>query len=201
MTVDGDDPFRLILGLVLITAMGISGTYRRAARRSGETIARRREPASLIAARIIVTFPLLLSFVAFLIEPRWLDWSRMPLPRAARWFGAGAGIVAVPAVWWVMSAIGRNISETVLTKSDHELVTRGPYRWVRHPLYTTGSLLLASAGLLMANGFVIGLTVLAVVMIRLVVVPKEEAALIAKCGERYDQYRRRTGAMLPRPWR
>lgn len=194
---DGDTPFRVILGLVLVTAIGISGTCRRAARRSGETIARRREPASLIAARILIAFPLLLSFVAFLIEPHWLDWSRVPLPRFARWIGAATGIAAAPAVFWVMTTIGRNISETVLTKKDHELVTHGPYRWVRHPLYATGILLLVGASLMMANGFLIVLTVLAGMMIRLVVIPKEEAALIAKFGDRYAAYRLRTGAMLP----
>jgi protein-S-isoprenylcysteine O-methyltransferase Ste14 len=49
-------------------------------------------------------------------------------------------VLTLPAALWVFSALGRNVSETVLTKGDHELVTAGPYRWIRHPLYTTGGM-------------------------------------------------------------
>jgi hypothetical protein len=49
----------------------------------------------------------------------------------------------VPAAWWVFSSIGRNVTETVLTKADHTLVTTGPYRWLRHPLYATAAALLS----------------------------------------------------------
>lgn len=98
----------------------------------------------------------------------------------------------------MVSSLGRNISETVLTKEDHELVTKGPYRWVRHPLYTAGTLLLIGAALTAANALLGALTALAAVLIRLVVVPHEEARLIETFGDAYRDYRRRTGTLLPR---
>ena len=50
----------------------------------------------------------------------------------------------VPIIYWVMSTIGKNISETFLTKGHHILVTHGPYRWVRHPLYSAATVVFVS---------------------------------------------------------
>ena len=124
--------------------------------------------------------------------------SAMPLPDWLRWAGAGLGLVSVPPSWWVFSSLGRNVSETVLTKSDHALVTTGPYRWIRHPLYATGGALFVAVGLMAASWFILGLACLAVVLIRIVVVPLEEQALVEKFGDGYELYTKRTGAMAPR---
>jgi len=93
------------------------------------------------------------------------------------------------------------VSETVLTKERHELVTSGPYRWVRHPLYGTGIALFLSVGLMAANAFLLLWTVVALVSIRLIVVPREEAALVEAFGQEYQSYQSRTGSLLPGPWR
>jgi protein-S-isoprenylcysteine O-methyltransferase Ste14 len=120
------------------------------------------------------------------------------VPAGVRWVGAVLGAAGIPFAYWVFRTIGRNVSETVLTKATHELVTDGPYRWVRHPLYTVGSSLFVAASLLAANWFIGAFTVAVIVMILLVVIPKEEANLIDTFGEAYRAYRKRTGRLLPR---
>lgn len=74
----------------------------------------------------------------------------------------------------------------------------GPYRWVRHPLYTTGGTLLIGVGLMAANWFILLFALLAVGLTFLVVVPLEEEALIARIGDAYREYMGRTGRLLPR---
>ncbi len=101
-------------------------------------------------------------------------------------------------VYWVVASLGDNISETVLTKQEHELVVHGPYRWIRHPLYATGLLLLVSASLITASWFIGALTITAAAGIRWVVIPAEESALIAKFGDGYRDYMKRTGRLVPR---
>jgi protein-S-isoprenylcysteine O-methyltransferase Ste14 len=86
----------------------------------------------------------------------------------------------------------------VLTKNDHELVQHGPYRWIRHPLYTLGSVLLLSLGLMLTSWVVLGFALVAFVTFRFVVVPIEERELVAKFGDAYRHYMRRTGAMTPK---
>ena len=86
-------------------------------------------------------------------------------------------------------------------KSDdpetHDLVTDGPYRWIRHPLYTAGLILLAGISLAAANVFMMAFVVLIAGLILSVVIPKEEAALIERFGEAYRAYRRQTGRLFP----
>jgi protein-S-isoprenylcysteine O-methyltransferase Ste14 len=79
---------------------------------------------------------LVLSVVAYLINPRWTRWSSLDLPAPLRWSGAG---------------LGTNITSTAETRKEHELVTGGPYRWVRHPLYTVGTSFFMSLGIVAAN--------------------------------------------------
>ena len=90
-------------------------------------------------------------------------------------------------MYWVFSSIGRNVSETVLTKARHDLVQHGPYRWIRHPLYTVGTLLLFALGLILTSWLVLLFALVAFVVFRFVVVPIEERQLSAKFGEDYTR--------------
>ena len=109
--------------------------YRHRARRTGDVVARRREGVGLMLAKAGGGLLLWGSLFAYLLNPGWMAWSVWPLPMWLRWLGIVLGLLTVPAAWWVFSSLGRNVTETVLTKADHALVTTGPYRWIRHPLY------------------------------------------------------------------
>ncbi len=189
--------FRWILIVVVVVNGGISAYFRRKARQA-ETIERVEEGALLGLMRLVFALPLFLSILAYMINPAWMDWSSVSLPGWLRWGGAVLGVGVMPLMYWLFSTIGHNISETVLTKETHELVTSGPYRWVRHPLYAVAPLMLIAVSLLAANWFIGGMTVIALVMIVLVVVPKEEANLIETFGDDYRAYMKRTGRLLPR---
>jgi protein-S-isoprenylcysteine O-methyltransferase Ste14 len=190
--------FRWLALVSVVCVFAISAHYRRQARKTGETIARRREGGLLILLRVVFALPLFVALLTYLINPEWMLWSEFALPAWMRWVGVVIGALAIPMAWWLFTNLGRNVSETVLTKADHVLVTTGPYHWVRHPLYLTGSALLFAVGLMAANWFILLLTSAVIVLVRLLVVPREEQALIAKFGDDYRGYMERTGAMLPR---
>jgi protein-S-isoprenylcysteine O-methyltransferase Ste14 len=192
-----EQPFRWILAVILVVAISISGYYRKRARETGGTIARRQESGRLIALRLAFGLPLLLSLMAFLLRPGLIGWAKAPLPLWVRWGGAALGVTCIVLVVWVMRSIGANVSETVLTKEAHELVTHGPYRWVRHPLYAVGLLLLLSAALMASSWLIGALTAVAGIAIRTIVIPVEETALIEKFGDRYREYMGRTGRLIP----
>ena len=106
-------------------------------------------------------------------------------------------MLLIPFIVSAQRALGRNVSPTVMTHEDHELVTDGPFRWIRNPLYTAGALLFTGLGLISASGFLlVGAPVaLVLVTIRL---PSEEAELEKRFGDAYRDYVRRTGRFLPR---
>ncbi len=189
--------FRWLLLLVLLLNGTISGYYRRRAR-SEETISRSAESSRLRLARVLISLPGLLLILAFLIHPSWIAWSSLAVPAWVRWIGVLVGLAVAPLNVWMLRSLGKNISETVLTKQSHELVRTGPYRWLRHPLYSFGLLMLGALSLVVANWLMAALTLAALVFFSLVIIPREEAELVKKFGRCYEEYRRDTGRLLPR---
>ena len=194
----GDAPFRWIATAVLLSSIALSTYYRRKARAGGDVIERKREGGAMMIGRALIALPLFGSALAYLANPRWLAWSAIAVPAWVRWAGAAIGSASVPMTLWVLKTIGHNISETVFTKETHELVTTGPYRWVRHPLYTTSTAIFLSIGLMATSWFITLFAIIAIVAVRLVVIPSEEVELTAKFGDAYREYTRGTGRLLPR---
>ncbi|HEX5306181.1 MAG TPA: isoprenylcysteine carboxylmethyltransferase family protein [Dyella sp.] len=97
---------------------------------------------------------------------------------------------------WARATLGRNWSAVVQVKRDHELVERGPYRWVRHPIYT--GLLMAFLGTALALGEWRGLLGTAIVGVSFWFKLKlEERWMREQFGVRYDDYMRRVKALVP----
>jgi protein-S-isoprenylcysteine O-methyltransferase Ste14 len=193
-----DLAFRWFFFFVLVSAFLISGTYRRRARQSGDVIARQDEGKIVLLIRLVFALPLLISLLLYIIYPQGLSWSHFELPLWLRWVAVGSAVLAVPFILWVFRNIGRNISETVLTKSDHMLITSGPYRWIRHPLYSGSIWMLFSLSLIASNWFLLIYVTIGLVGFRWLVIPAEEKQLVKAFGDNYRNYQQRTGALFPK---
>lgn len=193
-----ENTFRILAGIVLLSCMAISISSRsRADRESREKVSWKDEGILMIL--LLRGFGLVLWFstLAYLLNPDWMSWSKFGAPDPVRWIGVGLGILSIGLVYWVFSSIGTGITPTVATRTDHKLVTAGPYRWVRHPLYTAGTLLMIAFGMMADNWFIVILGALAPFLLA-TRVPNEEAHLIEKFGDEYRRYMTRTGRFLPR---
>ena len=139
----------------------------------------------------------MVGMLAYLIAPRWMAWASVPLPSAARWIGVGFGVVAGGLLIWTFRSLGRNITDTVVTRRDATLVTHGPYRWVRHPFYLAFALAVIGNSLVTANGYlaVTGMGAFLVIVARTSI---EERNLVERFGDDYKRYMRTTGRYLPR---
>ncbi|NNE34279.1 MAG: isoprenylcysteine carboxylmethyltransferase family protein [Rhodothermales bacterium] len=135
--------------------------------------------------------------ILIIVYPKVLGWSFFECPDGLRWAGAALVAMLIPLVDSSQKALGRNVSPTVVTFEDHELVTDGPYKWIRNPLYSAGAGVFTGLGLLAASWFLITLSVVAVILVRLRL-PQEEAELEDRFGSEYRDYCNRTGRFLPR---
>ena len=190
--------FRILAAIILFTGVGISMYYRRKAdRASGEKVSRNVDGKAMMT--VIKVFGLLLWFspLVYLLNPAWMAWSKIGLPDALRWLGVIIGVLSVSGIYWLFSSIGSGITPTSATRTQHTLVTSGPYRWVRHPLYTVATSLFIAFGLMADNWFIALLGILAFIAMA-IRTPKEEANLIEKFGDDYREYMKRTGAFLPK---
>jgi protein-S-isoprenylcysteine O-methyltransferase Ste14 len=109
----------------------------------------------------------------------------------------GAALVAAGLAFaiWARVHLGRNWSSKVVVKEDHSLVRDGPYRWVRHPIYT--GMLLALLGTALAIGEWRGFLALACALIGVLFRVHAEEARMGETFSEYAQYRRQTSALIP----
>ena len=192
----GDRGPRLLLVVVLVAVIAVRIFYHARALRniSKSTFL---EGKFHIIARIAAALSGFALVITYLISPAAMSWSALALPMWLRWAGGGLGFLSVFALVWVHHALGENFSGTLHLQTDHQLVTSGPYHWVRHPMYTVFYCLSLSFFLLSANWF-IGLAwfvVLTIVVVNRL--PREETAMIGRFGDRYREYVARTGRFLP----
>ena len=97
---------------------------------------------------------------------------------------------------WARLTLGRNWSGTITVKEDHELITRGPYRFVRHPIYT-GILTMCFAALLVIGNFsgFIGITLIFLgIWVKL---RDEEAVMLQQFPAEYPAYCERVKRLIP----
>jgi protein-S-isoprenylcysteine O-methyltransferase Ste14 len=133
----------------------------------------------------------------YLIDPHLMAWASVPLPNEVRWSGAVIGLCSIPLLYWTMSALGKNLTDTEAIRASHTLVTNGPYRWVRHPFYISVFLLVCADSLLAANWF-IGVSGLLAFILLAIRTRIEERKLVERFGEDYRSYPRQTGRFVPR---
>ncbi len=190
--------FRVAFFIVLLTTFLISGYYRKKARTEGEVIARKDEGYFILILRMVFGLALLASLLLYVFAPHLLAWAAVNLPAWVRYFFTVVAYLCIPMIYWVFRSIGTNISETILIKDTHQLVTTGAYQWVRHPLYASTLLLLCALSIMAANVLIFAYFVLALVLFRTVVIPQEEKRLIEAFGAAYQIYQNQTGAIFPR---
>ena len=190
--------FRILAALVIFTGTGISTYFRlKADKETGEKISRKVDGSAMMNIIKFGGLILWLSPLVYLINPNWMNWSKIGLPESIRWLGVGIGVLCTFGIYWLFSSIGSGITPTSVTRKEHKLVTRGIYRWIRHPLYTIGSSFIISFGIMADNWFIAAFGILAFILMASRT-PKEEANLIEKFGDEYREYMKRTGRYLPR---
>jgi protein-S-isoprenylcysteine O-methyltransferase Ste14 len=100
---------------------------------------------------------------------------------------------------WAIVLLGQFFSRTVTIEQGHRLITRGPYRWIRHPAYT--GMLFMDASIVLGLGTWVGALLMFVLLLMAALyrIRVEERALLDTFGDEYTAYARRTARLFP-PW-
>lgn len=192
--------FKLIFLIVFVLATTVAAfTARRAAGRHGGSLNHlSHEVRGLVLVRGALGLVFYSTLTAWMFWPRALAWSYLPLPVAARWIGAVLLAPALAFFAWSFHTLGVNYRGGVGLYEEHQLVTTGPYRWLRHPIYLAFiSIMLLVVPL--SGNWLLGLSGLAlVVSIAVVRIPVEEGQLHGRFGSAWERYRESTACLLPR---
>src|SRR5436190_18444423 len=99
--------------------------------------------------------------------------------------------------WWAIVTLGRFFTVDVVVEKDHELVERGPFRWVRHPSYTGVLLAFVGWALTLWNWVAMAVVLVPICVAFVRRMKVEEEALTQALGEKYVAYMRRTKRLIP----
>jgi len=143
-----------------------------------------------------LTLILFLFYFAYLFKPQLLEWAILSHNIWLRCLGVCLAFINIGLFAWVHHALGGNFSHTVGSTIHHELVSTGPYRWVRHPMYSVLLISFISFALMFPNAVFWGGVVFFSIMIMLRI-KKEEAYLLQKFGQKYLTYMNKTRRLIP----
>jgi protein-S-isoprenylcysteine O-methyltransferase Ste14 len=133
-----------------------------------------------------------------LVLTPWLNAANYTLPSICMWLGLPTMAGALWLFWRAHADLGNSWSVSPELNANHQLVTRGVYRVVRHRMYASFFALGISQALLLNNGFVGWAALVAVSVLYWVRVPNEERMMIEAFGPEYLSYMQRSGGVLPR---
>lgn len=144
-----------------------------------------------------------LNFIGMMILPitysltEWFDDYAFELPEIVRILGIVISLLSIVFILWIHIFLGKNWSLTLDITDKHKLITDGPYKHIRHPMYTafygfTFSLILVSANYIL---------ILCLILFQLLIlfrVSEEEKMLVGMFGREYEDYKRRTKKFFPK---
>ncbi len=135
--------------------------------------------------------------VLYLLSPPWWTWTYIPLGEWVQWSGIVMAVVPLFFLVWVHRHLDRQWSIVLELQEDHKLITTGPYRYVRHPMYL--GIFAYTIGLMMISSDVLVIMFFAFsIWVNYMRIPREEQMLIQRFGDEYLEYMKRSGRLLPK---
>lgn len=186
-----------VMVVMLISAIGYANS--KAQKEHGSRFAQAANEVPIILwIRGLIGIPMWVVLVAWLVSANWIRWTILPLPQWTRLVGVGLAALVSVLFWWIHLSLGSNYRGTNGLHDNHQLVTTGPYQYVRHPTYVAFPLTMVVLFLLSSN-WLLGIAGFALtVTIGVGRVPVEERQLHERFGQAYKDYASRTGRFVPR---
>lgn len=126
-----------------------------------------------------------------------LNYRVLPNERMVWGIGLALTAIGVSIAIWARLSLGANWSGTVTLKNQHELVRKGLYRWIRHPIYT--GIGLGMFGSAIIGGYLAGLIGAGLILLGFYIkARKEESFLREEFGAGFEEHARQTGMFLPK---
>jgi protein-S-isoprenylcysteine O-methyltransferase Ste14 len=191
-------PFHLSFITGTAVYLAIRGVYQRRSRAQAPQVS---QSGRLDRLMLLLVGTSQVGLPVMLVLTPWLDWARWTHEEhsgAAGCLGLGLMATALWLFWRSHADLGENWSVSLVIQNDHQLVTRGVYRWVRHPMYAAFALLALSQALLLSNWLAGGAAVVAIAALCMRRIGPEEAMMCQRFGAAYRAYMQRTGCLWPR---
>jgi protein-S-isoprenylcysteine O-methyltransferase Ste14 len=179
----------IVCWFALEVALGVRDAVRQKARQSPD-----RGTRAMVGLCIGVSI-----FMGTLMR-RWVPALNTPIPAAFAVAGVVVIWIGLAVRVWAVRTLGGWFSTWLQADADQALITRGPYRWVRHPSYTGLLLIAVGFGLGGRNWLALLVCVVVPLLGLLPRIAVEESELTGVLGEQYRSYQRTTWRFVPGVW-
>lgn len=190
--------FRIILPVLIIGFALHRGYYVKYHSKPEDATVKKREEG--IVSKIAGLLGMLgfLSVIVYAVNPNWLAFANLSFPAWLRWLGVGIALVGFALLQWSQVTLANSWSDTPRMMKEQTLITSGPYRTIRHPIYTAFILILGST-LFISSNWLIGLCWAGMTILEVISrISFEESLMLEFFGEQYREYMKKTGRLLPK---
>jgi len=134
----------------------------------------------------------------FYVFSTWFDFADYSLPAWLSWVGVALFALAAVILHLTHQAMGRSWTPTLGLREDHELVTDGIFKYIRHPMYAAHILWAIAQPLILTNWIARFSFLIPQILQYRFRVGSEEKMMLEHFGEEYRTYMGTTGRILPK---
>jgi protein-S-isoprenylcysteine O-methyltransferase Ste14 len=185
--------FRTVFGILWLVYFGVRLYFQRKVKDVGGYVRVNEKQEKLLFRLFALGYLVLLLYI---VTP-WVDFAHIPLSSWLRWAGGVATCAGIGLFAWSHQALGKNWTAVLALSEKQELVTNGPYRYVRHPMYTAFFVIGFGFLFLSANWFISIFYLGTLTMMYAARVSAEEKMMLDRFGDSYHEYMKKTGRLLP----
>lgn len=190
--------FRIILPVLIISFAAHRGYYVKYQSKPEDDTVKQREKGIISKLAGLLGMIGFVALLAYLINPVWLRWAHLSFPPWLRWTGVGMAILGFALLQWAQFTLANSWSDTPRMMKGQTLITSGPYRFIRHPIYSAFLLILGST-LFISSNWLIGLCFAGMTIIEIISrIAFEGTIMLEYFGDQYRQYMKGTGRLFPR---
>jgi len=134
--------------------------------------------------------------IFYLLALPWWPWTHIPLGEYVQWAGIIVSVVPIFYLIWVHRHLDNQWSIALEIQEDHKLITTGPYKRVRHPMYL--GLFVYTLGLcLISLDILVTLFFMFSIWVNYRRIPSEEQMMIDQFGDVYLEYMKKSSKLIP----
>jgi protein-S-isoprenylcysteine O-methyltransferase Ste14 len=190
--------FRVLLGVIIISFVSHRAYYSRKYQIASEDTDSPPEPEKALRVAGVLAVLGLLGTILYIVNPSLMAWSSIILPEWMRWLGVIIALFGFGLLQRSQDTLGENWSDDPHLMDGHQMVVTGPYKWVRHPIYSSFLLILGSTFFISANWFIGGTWIMMMALDINNRIEVEEQLMISRYGEQYIEYMSSTGRIFPK---
>ena len=190
--------FRIILPVLIISFAAHRGYYIKYHSKPETATVKQRKEGIVSKLAGLLGMAGFISMVAYVVNPNWLAIGSLTFTSWLRRAGVGTAILGFALLQWAQVTLANSWSDTPRMMKEQSLITSGPYRLIRHPIYTAFLLILGST-LFISSNWVIGLCWAGMTIMEIASrIGFEESLMIEYFGDQYREYVKKTGRLFPR---